>query len=542
MATKPLTQEELDAQNLALGRTQFSTDPARTGTSITSADLASVTPIKPVQPESTPVAPVNGLNAEVTPLAPLPQETAQSDLIKQIQGLTMDTVGEAGFRAQQEQAQGIPELTKTQSDLSARLKGLQNEALAIPLQIQNEFEGRASVAGQRGLSERALRQNAIQALSVSSLLEASRGNLTTAQSLADRAVAQRFDPIKAEINAKLANLELLSKDPTLTLAQTNRLNAQVAAQTAKAAQVAKAEANATEINSVLNTAIKFGLTDTSLMERIQKATTPLEAKQLAAQYLQDPKAILEIEQIKIENLLKEAQKDKIIRETKLLGEPTKETSRKEKEALKTAQGQIDTLTEKVSLADAILSNPGIRARVGTNIATRTGTGRFGIALASTATGAGAGSFAGPVGTVVGGIVGLGTGLALGGPSDITGTGQQFSGAVHKLASKEFVDALIAAKSQGATFGALTDKEGDALRAAATQLNDWEIKDKDGKGKGVWNIDEKSFKAEVENIKRLANKAIQKSGGGLLQSDENALLDELYQSEGVINPASFFNAQ
>src|SRR3972149_6520273 len=106
--------------------------------------LAPVQSFNPVFPETTPIASIAGLNSE---LAPLPQENQQSDLIKQIQGLTMDTTGETGFRAQQEQEQGIPELQKTQSDLSARLKTLQNEALAIPLQLQQESFGRGTTEG-----------------------------------------------------------------------------------------------------------------------------------------------------------------------------------------------------------------------------------------------------------------------------------------------------------------------------------------------------------------------------------------------------------
>ncbi len=44
------------------------------------------------------------------------------------------------FQAEQEQAQGLPELQATQTDLSAKLKGLSNEALAIPLQMQQQAE------------------------------------------------------------------------------------------------------------------------------------------------------------------------------------------------------------------------------------------------------------------------------------------------------------------------------------------------------------------------------------------------------------------
>jgi len=106
-------------------------------------------------------------------------------------------------------------------------------------------------------------------------------------------------------------------------------------------------------------------------------------------------------------------------------------------------------------------------------------------------------------------------------ADKFGAGQDFAGSVRQMASQEFLDKLINVKSQGATFGALTDREGDALRAAASKLNDWEMKDEDGNGIGEWNVDEKSFKKELDKIKTLAQKAFDKAGGVSATSGTNA---------------------
>lgn len=96
----------------------------------------------------------------------------------------------------------------------------------------------------------------------------------------------------------------------------------------------------------------------------------------------------------------------------------------------------------------------------------------------------------------------------------SGTAQNFIGDVDQLSSKEFIDNLITVKGQGATFGALTEKEGMALRDAATKLNNWKIVDSNGKTIG-FNIDEGSFITELNRIKELAQKGIVYKGGNIL---------------------------
>jgi putative ABC transport system ATP-binding protein len=59
-------------------------------------------------------------------------------------------------------------------------------------------------------------------LSVSSLLEASRGNIALANDLVDREVKAKFDPVKEEIAAARANLELVLSSPEYTQAEKKR--------------------------------------------------------------------------------------------------------------------------------------------------------------------------------------------------------------------------------------------------------------------------------------------------------------------------------
>ena len=135
-----------------------------------------------------------------------------------------------------------------------------------------------------------------------------------------------------------------------------------------------------------------------------------------------------------------------------------------------SEGIIETFTQKVADIGALIDHAGLNSSVGPNSLSR-------VAVA-----------------------------------DSFGAAQDFAASVHQLVSQEFLDKLIEVKASGATFGSLTEKEGDALRAAATKLADWEIKDENGNGTGKWNTSESSFIAELTKLQNLAQKAIGKAGG------------------------------
>jgi hypothetical protein len=135
-----------------------------------------------------------------------------------------------------------------------------------------------------------LRTNAIAALGVSTLLEASRGNLAAAQDLADRAVQQKYGPIKEQIAAATANLELILNDPKTSLQDKNRAQAQLDIQNQKAYDLGIAEENTKQVYSIANSAASNAQNFTPTpqypsvslaLSAIQKATTPQEAMQIA---------------------------------------------------------------------------------------------------------------------------------------------------------------------------------------------------------------------------------------------------------------------
>jgi len=250
---------------------------------ITGDDLKPVQPIDFNEPEPITPFPVADLDTEVPKLELTAPETEAQGLTERLGDLNRQLVGETAFRAGEEETQGLPELQKTQTDLSSQLKAIQSEAKAIPLQLQQEATGRGITAGGLApLQTARLRTNAIQALGVSALLEASKGNIGLAQQQVDRAVAQKFNPIREEINANINNLNLIIQSPEYSLAQKNRANEQLALQEERKTQLANEEANETEIKNLAITAAQSGA-DVQTLQAIQNAQTPEEALRIATE-------------------------------------------------------------------------------------------------------------------------------------------------------------------------------------------------------------------------------------------------------------------
>lgn len=305
-------------------------------------------------PPPAPIYNVSGLSSE---LAPTAQETAGSDITKRLQTLNEGLLGQSAYRATKEAEAGLPEKLQAERDLSSRLKALQNEALAIPIQLQQDATGRGITAGGlRPIETAALRNNAIQALGVSSLLEASRGNITLAQDLVERAVAQKFDPIKEEIAVNKANLDLILNDPLTSLADKNRANRQKEIQDAKARAVAIQADNEKAVLAWQAEAIK-NHPEAAYQIQQAKGKTPQEALLLLGQYLNDPaKARKDLD----EHLIAQAQIDKYRAETAKTNAEAQEKSGSAGITKETYNERSDT----INLINTVLANPQLNNVVG----------------------------------------------------------------------------------------------------------------------------------------------------------------------------------
>ena len=301
-APSQVPQAEIDAYNqqIEAGKTNTGVQaPAGTtfvngapyaagNTPITSSSLNTSAPINYQSPNPSSTYPVASLGS--TPgisangqMTLTPEEQKAQDYNTKLQDLNNQLLGESAYRSEQENAQGLGDLNKTRQDLTSQLNALKNEAMAIPLQAQNQAEGRGVTAGGlRPVEAAAARNNAIQALTVNSLLEATNGNISTALQMVERAVAQKFDPIKEQIKVAQANLELILNSPQASIEDKNRALAQKAIQDAKADQLSQDRENWENVQKIALDAAAAGV-DALTLRKIQSATDPVQAAQIAAQ-------------------------------------------------------------------------------------------------------------------------------------------------------------------------------------------------------------------------------------------------------------------
>jgi len=270
---------------------------------ITSTNLQSTQSVDiqdaPQPPE---VFPIGALEISTPPLQETAPEAKAQGLTEEIAALQSQLFGEEGVSAttaEAEEEQQVTEKTQTVRDLEARFNAIRRESLAIPLQLQQEAEGRGiTEGGLRPLQTARLRENAIQALGTASLLEAAQGNLTTALDLADRAVAQEFDPIREQIAVKQANLQLLLDSPDFTRAEKNRAQAQLDAQNNQLLALEDAQQRKQQLGQMLIQAA-LNQADSSTLEQAKRTGDPLLAAQILAPFLQQQEdALLSVAEAK----------------------------------------------------------------------------------------------------------------------------------------------------------------------------------------------------------------------------------------------------
>jgi hypothetical protein len=399
--------------------------------------------------------------------------------------------------AQAQQQAGIQAKQQAVNDASAQLSDLSSRAGAASL--SQGLRSKANTLGAiSGAQADIQRKAAIEALPLQATLQAAQGNLQAAQQNLDTAFKLKAEDLTNNYNylkeQRAAVMQYASDQQKAELEKQNKLEDRA---------YTEATANSKIAQDWAKSAIDGG------DAQVAAAISGLDPK--SATFRSDLSALqskITNPAVKLDLAIKQAQLNKLQVETRLLGEPTQKEKEAEKKLAASIDGQKQILQDKVNLIDTIQSNElGFNNRVGSNMLTRIPT-----------------DISGTVGRIASGV-GIGP-LISGAITEATGAGQAFAGGVHRLASQEFINNLISAKGQGATFGALNQQEGDALRAAATQINDWEVKDSKGNGTGVWNIDQKSFNTELNRIKSLANKAIT---GSVIAGEDQAILDEAFNT-------------
>jgi len=220
--------------------------------------------------------------------APTQGDATNTSLGNQLISTTQQLGEKAGYQQQQDQAAGVTDIQKNLSDLQSQIVANVNEAKAIPLQIQNQFQGRGATAGGVAPIETAARRNnAITALSLQSSAYAMQGNLALAQQTADRAVQAKFAPIEAQL-ATLKQAYEINKD-TLDRADAKKANL---------LQIQLAERTRILNNAKEDQKIVYGWAAEAakngapalLISRAQQASDPVQALSILSQYMSDPNA------------------------------------------------------------------------------------------------------------------------------------------------------------------------------------------------------------------------------------------------------------
>lgn len=249
-----------------------------TGQTITGAVLAPTPGLNYQTPQTEPVSDIGGLEAaDITGTLTKP-EKEESDINRQIIELNRQLLGQSQFRTSQETLTGIPESETALDDLNVRLRDLQRQEKAIPLQLERESASRGrTFGGVAPLQTERLRDNAIEALTVSSLIDATTNRLTSAQRKVDRAVAQKFNPLIEEKNALIENARLIKDSPEYSAADRKRAAQVIAIQQREKTKLEEQKTEQKEIWDIATQAVANGLRDTRIMERIRTAKTKEEA-------------------------------------------------------------------------------------------------------------------------------------------------------------------------------------------------------------------------------------------------------------------------
>ena len=218
-----------------------------------------------------------------------------------------------------------------------------------------------------------------------------------------------------------------------------------------------------------------------------------------------------------------------------------------KEAAK--QAARDSALKELDKINGIVDNTlGISSSAGT-IQSPMLAQMLGVGAAGAATGAGTGLLGGPFapvtvsgGAVAGGVVGAITGAFTG--SDAKRKKENFLGEIDFLMSGDSFDKFRELKAAGVTFGATTEREWDAVRKAANELEALAKRDKDGKLVGFTGTEDKleelllDYQAKTQTF---ANSFIDESNATSVVGDET--MTEINKALGVntnsFSPASYY---
>lgn len=448
------------------------------------------------------------------------------------------------------------------NSLAAKLRQLSARSNALSIDNLAKSQGEINKATGQNITQAAVSRNTADATRENLINQASiamesaivNADYQSAKSYADQMVDAKYDKLEADTKAALFNLE--NNKERFTAAEKKVADATAARLKKEEADIETQKEEEKNIQNIGLTLRKYGADD-KIVSEVLNAKSFNEAILKAGSSLQDPKAKLELESLRLDQINKKIQSQKGAYELQLLQKYGGMTPSEYRKELKAEQEEIAAakdeqekarlqglaLEKKITLLDAVIESDAVDSVVGSSFASRAATGPGGFIgrfLAGAAAGGAVGAVAGApfagVGAVPGAVGGAligGTAQALQGSKDyFSGSADRLIGQTEQFISKEFIENLVTAKAAGATFGALTKPEQDALTAAATFIGQRRIYSGKGEDKEVvgYDMSEKDFKKELKTIQDLTKKAYETSTGKSYSSDEALFLDKAFDSQ------------
>ena len=216
----------------------------------------------------------------------------QIDIMAALTGRTAD------LQTAQEQAgvntetENLRKYTEQLANLNAQASALNREAQAIPIQLQQESQGRGRTeAGVAPLQAARLRENALRALSIGQQADiaaaaatGSQLRLNAAKEKAQQVVDLKYKPLEDQLAIKKQTYEL-NKD-LLASVDKERAEALNIALRKEERDLEEKKANEKAISDLIVNASSQNA-PASILERAKKAKTPMEAAMALGQYAGD---------------------------------------------------------------------------------------------------------------------------------------------------------------------------------------------------------------------------------------------------------------
>lgn len=404
---------------------------------------------------------------------------------------------------------GATKLYNQLSDINAQAVGLQNEAQAIPIANRMNYQ-KGGIAGTdsqvNNVNYDQLQQNALKALSLGQQAAIVSGQYDKAKNYADQIVNAKYDKIKADIDAKLSNLQSLEKY-TLAPAEKKVAEATTARLNKEKQDAEKKIADEKAVSDMIIQASPVAPADVlARAKAIQaKGGSAMEVASALGVYGDD---YLAREKIKSEIKKMDADAAKTRANANAVsgaGSPS---------ATSNAKAWIDQYNSGALSLEDIYTKIGntkeagvLKNQVAQLVAAQGGKRVYGQDDASVqAINAQIKNvndlLSGDVGSIVG-IVQGGLGVL---PDKLNVYKQDALAVAKNLVSNQTLQSLADAKAKGITFGALSEAELNAVSNASGRIASKLIKDKDGNVTG-FSGSEGEFKKDLQTVKDGLQKSI-----------------------------------